>query len=69
MISIVEEYRHMNSTDRATFRRWLKLNTVIAAIVVTLVAMIAINGMFWGGELKSANSPKYNDATQRIEAK
>ena len=68
--SIVEEYHRMNSPDRATFRRWLTLNTVIAAIAVTLIAMIAINGVFWGGEWKSANSPKYNnEASQRIEAK
>jgi hypothetical protein len=67
MISIVEECHRMNSSDRATFRRWLILNTVIGALVVMLIAMIAINGMFWGGELKSANSAKNNDASHQVE--
>jgi len=67
--NIVEEYRRMNSADRATFRRWLTLNTVIGAIVITLIAMIAINGLFWGGEFKSANSAKYNEASHRVEEK
>lgn len=65
----VEEYRRMNSADRATFRRWLTFIAVIGAFVVTLIAMIAINGMFWGAELKSPNPAKYNDANHLIEEK
>jgi hypothetical protein len=64
-----EEYRRMNSADRATFRRWLTLIIVIGAFVVTLIAMIAINGMFWGGELKSANSAKHNEASHLVDEK
>jgi len=66
---MMEEYRRMNSADRTTFRRWLTVNTVIGAFVLTLMAMIAINGMFWDGELKSANSTKYSEASQRVGLK
>ena len=59
----VEDYRRMNSEDRTTFRRWLALNTVIG--IAVLFAMIAINGMFWGGE-RSTNSSKYSEASQRV---
>jgi len=67
--NVVEEYPRMNSADRATFRRWLTLVTVIGAFVVTLIAMIVINGMFWGNELKSANPVKYNDPSALVEEK
>jgi hypothetical protein len=68
-LNIVEEYRRMNSADQATFHRCVTVFIVTAAFVVTIIAMIAINGMFWGGELKSANSAKYNQASHPVEEK
>ena len=53
---MMEDYRRMNFADRTTFRRWLTASTVIVAFVLTLIAMIAINGLFWSGELGSTNS-------------
>jgi hypothetical protein len=68
-LNIAEEYRRMTSVDQATFHRCVTAIVVTGAFVVTIIAMIAINGMFWGGELKSANSAKYNEASHRVEGK
>ena len=67
--SILEEYHRMSSSDRATFRRWLTFNTVIGAVIVTLIAMIAINVMFWGGEFKPENPAKQSEAIHQVEQK
>jgi hypothetical protein len=66
---VMDEYRRMNSTDRASFRRWLTLNTVVGAFAFTLIAMIAINGAFLGGKTSPTNIAKYNEAMQRADAK
>jgi hypothetical protein len=64
---IMEEYRHMNSADRTSFRRWLKLNTVVGAFAFTAIATIAINAAFRGGESSRANVAKYGESMQRAE--
>jgi hypothetical protein len=66
---VMEEYRRMNSTDRTSFRRWLTLNTVFGAFAFTLIAMIAINAAFSGGESSPTNVAKYGEAMQRADAK
>jgi hypothetical protein len=66
---MMEEYRRMNSADRTSFHRWLTLNTVSGAFAFTLIAMIAINAAFSGGESSPTNIAKYSEAMQRADAK
>ena len=66
---VMEEYRRMNSADRTSFRRWLTLNTVFGALAFTLIAMIAINAAFSGGESSPTDVAKYSEAMQRADAK
>jgi hypothetical protein len=66
---VMEEYRRMNSADRTSFHRWLTLNTVFGALAFTLIAMIAINAAFSGGESSPTNIAKYSEAMQRADAK
>ena len=66
---MMEEYRRMNSADRTSFHRWLTLNTVFGAFAFTLIAMIAINAAFSGGESSPTDVAKYSEAMQRADAK
>ena len=71
---MIEEYRRMNSGDRTTFRRWLTLNTLVGAFLLTLIAITAI---FWGGEssyqiplktVEQYSGSKQNDAAKGLDA-
>ena len=61
---IFEEYRRLNSQDRNTFRRWLMLNIVVGAFLVTLMAVTSI---LFGN--KSSSLHTANDGVQRVVAK
>jgi hypothetical protein len=66
---VMDEYRRMNSTDRASFRRWLTLNTVVGASAFTLIAIVAINASFSGGASSPTDIAKYTEAMQRADTK
>jgi hypothetical protein len=63
---MIEELRRMNSGDQTTFRRWLTLNTVVGAVLLTLMAAAAL---VRGGESSPPDTAAYDRATQRAEAK
>jgi hypothetical protein len=64
---VMEEHRRMNSTDRNSFHRWLTLNTAVGAFAFTLIAIVAINAAFLGGESSPTNIATYSEATQRAD--
>jgi hypothetical protein len=66
---VTEEYRRMNSADRTSFHRWLTVNTVFGALAFTLIAMMAINAAFSGGESRPTNIAKSSEAMLRADAK
>ena len=66
---MMEEYRRMNSADGTSFRRWLTLNTAFGACAFTLMAVIAINAAFTGGESSPTSIAKYSETMQRADAK
>jgi hypothetical protein len=45
---IINEYRRLNSKDRTVFHRWLWANTIVGAIL--LAGMIVLASKFPGGE-------------------
>jgi hypothetical protein len=53
---IISEYRRLNSEDRAAFRRWLMVNTVVGAL--SLFTLIAVTSIFSGRESSSATAQK-----------
>jgi len=61
---IFEEYRRLNARDRNTFRRWLMLNIVVGAFLVTVMAATSI---LVGS--KSSSLHTANDGVQRVVAK
>jgi hypothetical protein len=39
---MLKEYRRMNSEDRNAFHRWLTLNMVVGACILTIVTVMSI---------------------------
>jgi hypothetical protein len=49
---IINEYERLNSKDQKAFRRWLWVNTVVGAILLT--GLIVLTSKFPGDESGSA---------------
>jgi hypothetical protein len=61
----IKEYRRINSSDDATFNRWLTINTVVGG---AFVALIAITSIFGGGQ-SSTTAVQKDGPIQRADAK
>ena len=51
---IMDEYRRLNATDRSAFRRWLIVNMVAGALVVS--ALIAVTSVYSGADSGTASA-------------
>ena len=63
---MTQEYRRMNSEDGSPFRRWLAINAVVGASLVTLIAIAAVLS---DGNSTLANTARNEKAIQPAETK
>jgi hypothetical protein len=53
---IIDDYRRFNAKDRSAFRRWLVVNMVAGALVVS--ALIAVTSVYSGADSSTASAQK-----------
>jgi hypothetical protein len=63
---IIDEYRRMNSEDRAAFHGWLKINTVVG--VISLLTLIVVTSIF-SGENSGSLTAETGTVTIHAEAR
>jgi hypothetical protein len=63
---MTQEYRRMNSEDGSSFRRWLAINAVVGASLVTLIAIAAVLS---DGNSTLANTARNEKAIQPAKTK